>query len=421
MLIEFQVSNFRSFRDRQTFSTVVGAYPEHLESNTFDPKLPGFGRLVRSAAVYGPNAAGKTNLLRALQFLQALVLNSASTTPGTSPPYSPFKFAKSTRSKPSEFQVTFVQDGVRYEYGLSMDAARIRAEWLMEYVNPRGRAIFERTYDEKKKKYIWKFSSFLKGQRSVWSEATRPDALFLSTAIQLNSKQLLPVYEWFQKRLVIIVGVSALNPALTLQLLNEPDGKAKLLPFLREADLGITGIDVKRESIPSGAGPMMIVGAPYIEQQPGNATPNLLKITMSHSTGTKEEVGLDLSEESAGTQVLFRSAGAWLNVFDKGEVLLVDEIDTSLHPLLTRFLIDRFHSGVTNARNAQLIFTTHNTSFLDQILFRRDQIWFVEKGAEGASKLYPLTDFRPRNDEVLERWYLRGRYGALPVIDEIEK
>src|SRR5258708_111956 len=166
MLIEFQVSNFRSFRDKQTFSTVAGSFSEHRDSNTFDPKLPGFGRLLRSCAIYGPNAAGKTNLLRALQFLQGLILNSASSTPATAPPYSPFKFAKSNRAKPSEFQVTFVQNGTRYEYGLAMDADRIREEWLIEYVNPRGRAIFERKYDDKRKQYEWSFSSFLKGQRS---------------------------------------------------------------------------------------------------------------------------------------------------------------------------------------------------------------------------------------------------------------
>jgi AAA15 family ATPase/GTPase len=416
MLIEFQVSNFRSFRDRQTFSMVAGSYPEHRETNTFDPKLPGFGRLVRSAAVYGANAAGKSNLLFALQFLQQLVLTSAASEPLTSPPYNPFKLRKANRSEPSEFQVSFVQNEIRYEYGVSLDGSQIRDEWLMEYVNPRGRAIFERAYDEKKGRYNWKFSSFLKGRRTYWSEATPANTLFLSRAVQLNSEQLLPVYEWFQKRLVIIAGISTLNPVLTIQLLNNPEGKARLLPFLREADLGITGIDVNRE--PMSSGPRVIVGSPYIEQAPGSATPSLLRITLSHATGSKEKVGLDISEESAGTQALFRSAGAWLNVFSNGEVLLLDEIDTSLHPLLARFLIARFHSSVSNARNAQLIFTTHNTYFLDQELFRRDQIWFVDKGADGASKVYPLTDFKPRNDEVLDRWYLRGRYGALPVLGE---
>jgi uncharacterized protein len=420
MLIEFQVANFRSFRDRQTFSMVATADVRHRDSNTFDAGLPGFDRLLRSCAVYGPNAAGKTNLLRALQFLQGLILNSASSTPGTAPPYSPFKLSRSTRGRPSEFQVTFVQNGTRYEYGVAMDAERIVEEWLMEYVNPRGRAIFERTYEAKEQQYEWSFSSFLKGQRALWKEATRPNALFLSTAIQLNSAQLLPVYEWFQKRLVVIAGDASLNPALTLKLLDRPGGKEKLLPFLREADAGITGIDIRREALPAGAGAMMIIGSPYMEQQvPGQPAPNLLKITLSHAAGARDEIGLDISEESAGTQVLFRSAGAWLDVFDGGQVLLFDEIDTSLHPLLTRLLVERFHSNTTNGRNAQLIFTTHNTGFLDQELFRRDQIWFIEKGPDGASKLYPLTDFKPRNDEVLERWYLRGRYGALPVLEQI--
>ncbi len=420
MLIEFKVTNFRSFRTTQTFSMVAGSFPQHRDSNTFDARLSGFGRFLRSSVIYGPNAAGKTNLLRALQFAKGLIVNSASTPPATPLPYSPFKFARSTRNAPSEFQISFVQRGTRYEYGFSMDTTRIHNEWLMEYVNPRGRTIFERTYDKKKQKYQWKFSSFLKGQRSVWSEATRKEVLFLSMATQLNSEQLLPVFEWFQKRLIVVVGIAHLNPNLTLQLLDKPDGKEKLLPFLREADLGISGIEIKREAMPTAPGTMIISGSHIIEHKPGS-TPSVVRVTFSHLADDKESVGLDFEEESAGTQVLFRSAGAWLNVFANAEVLLFDEIDTSLHPKLTLFLIKKFHSTTTNPNNAQLIFSTHNTSFLDQELFRRDQIWFIEKGSDGASKLYPLTEFKPRNDEVLERWYMRGRYGALPILDESQK
>jgi uncharacterized protein len=149
----------------------------------------------------------------------------------------------------------------------------------------------------------------------------------------------------------------------------------------------------------------------------GNA-PSMVKVTLSHLTDNPDEpAALDFNEESHGTQTLFKTAGAWLNVMSNGEVLLVDEVDTSLHPLLVRFLIERFHSSKINPRNAQLIFTTHNTSLLDQEeLFRRDQIWFIEKERDGSSRLYPLTDFKPRNDESLERWYMRGRYGALPIL-----
>lgn len=418
MLIEFQVKNYRSFRDHQVLSMVAGRFTEHTDENTVPAEIPGFDRFLRSSVIYGANAAGKTNLLRALQMMQTLVLNSATSPPATALPYDPFKFAKSSRGEPSEFQVAFVESGTRYEYGFAFDAERIREEWLVEYVHPRGRRIFERTFITKTRKYDWKFSEFLKGRRSLWSESTRSNALFLSTAIQLNSKQLLPVFEWFQKRLVVITGFTSLNPTLTLKLLESPEGKAKVLPFLREADLGITGIDFKREQMVVQPGTIVIGGAPIIEQVPGNPVPNLLKITLAHTGEGNEQIGMDLSDESAGTQVLFRSAGAWLRVWENGEVLLVDEIDTSLHPLLTRFLVSKFHSRSTNPKNAQLIFSTHNTSFLNQDIFRRDQIWFVEKGTDGSSRLYPLTDFSPRNDEVLDNWYLRGRFGALPILNE---
>ena len=291
-------------------------------------------------------------------------------------------------------------------------------------MHPRGRTMFERTYRGKVKPaskqhssspYHWKFSPFLKGQRAVWSEATREDALFLSVAIQLNSEQLRPVFEWFQTRLIIIVGAATLNANLTLQLLDQQDGKDRLLPFLREANSGIADLSVKRESIPSGA--LVLQGAPHMIDMKGGA-PSLVRVTFSHVADTDQPIGLDFEEESNGTQILFRAAGAWLNVFKNGEVLLFDELDTSLHPLLSRYLIQRFHSDATNPNNAQLIFSTHNITHLDQKYFRRDQIWFVEKGMDLGSKLYPLTDFSPRNDERLQSWYMRGRYGALPIITE---
>jgi uncharacterized protein len=416
MLIEFQVTNFRSFRQTQVFSMVASTSGEHAETNTFHPGLPGFGRFLRSAVVYGANAAGKTNLLKALQYMQSVVVGSALATPAANYPFMPFKFARSARSAPSKFQITFAQNGTRYEYGFAIDAKRVVQEWLMEYAHARGREIFSRYFDKRTEKYDWKFGSFLKGQRSVWSESTRPNALFLSTATQLNSAQLLPVYEWFQKRLVVIVDQTTMNQGLTLQLLDRPGGKEKLLPFLREADLGIADVKIKREVMPQGSGPMMLQGSPFIEQSPGGA--NLVTVTFSHIGTDGKEIPLELADESAGTRVLFRSAGAWLNVFENGEVLLVDEIDTSLHPLLVRFLVRRFHSREGNPKNAQLVFSTHNTTLLGQDLFRRDQIWFVEKDNGGESRLYPLSDFKPRLGERLDVNYLRGRYGALPILDE---
>ncbi|MGO9638097.1 MAG: AAA family ATPase, partial [Terracidiphilus sp.] len=209
----------------------------------------------------------------------------------------------------------------------------------------------------------------------------------------------------------------AMNAALTFKLLNEPDGKDSVLPFLQEADLGITDVRMKREPVPSGG--IVLGGGPgvLLEHVPEQGTQNLVSVTMFHRDSKGEgQVELDFADESHGTQTLFVTAGAWLNVFKNGEVLLFDEIETSLHPLLVRYLIRKFHSDQSNPNNAQLIFTTHSTSLLNLDLFRRDQIWFVEKDASGGSTLYPLTDFSPRQDEALERGYMRGRYGALPIL-----
>ena len=415
MLIEFRVVNFRSFKEAQTFSMVAGAFSEHMKTNTFDPKINGFDeKLLRSSAIYGANAAGKTNLLRAIQYMQAFILNSAN--PMASLPFTPFKFSSSTRDAPSEFEITFVRNGTRYEYGFAVGAERVEKEWLVEFINPRGRVIFKRTYDRKTKKYEWNLPTFLKGQRIVWKESTRPNALFLSTAVQLNSKQLMPVYEWFQKHLVVIADATKFNASLTLGLFEEKNGKEKLLSFMKEADLAITDLKLERKPLPTNGQFVFQGKMPILEHKPGQL-PNQLEIAFSHPSDDENYSTLDLSEESNGTQIFFSTAGGWINVIKNGEVILCDEIEASFHPRLVRFLIERFHSEKNNPQNSQLIFTTQSPTLLDQELFRRDQFWFVEKDRNGTSKVYPLTDFKPRNDEVLERWYMRGRYGALPLIE----
>jgi len=421
MLIEFQVENFRSLKGRQTFSMVGAALTEHVNTNTFDSGLKGFDRLLRSAVIYGANAAGKTNMLRAIHFMKTFVLNSASET--TAPnPYSPFKLSKATTKAPSEFQITFVQGGTRYEYGFTLGPTRIEHEWLTEHVQSRSRtrarAMFDRVWDSRSKKHTWTYGPYFKGQKSTWSEATRDEALFLSTATQLNSTQLRPVFDWFQKKLVVIVGEINFNQSLSLKLWDQPEGKENLLSFLKEADIGIVDINIEKQPVPSGA--LVMVGEPMLERKKGSQAATIAKVVLSHmSDDPKSPVQFDFEEESSGTKILFKSAGAWLNVINNGEVLLYDEIDTNMHPKLLGFLIQKFHSDVTNPNNAQLICTTHNTSLQSRDFFRRDQIWFVEKERNGASKLYPLTDFRPRGDEAIERGYLRGRYGATPVLPDV--
>ena len=417
MLIEFSVTNFRSFRERQTLSMVASRLGEHIDTHTFDSGLAGFDRLLATTAIYGPNASGKTNFLHALQVMQQTVLTSATAGLSLREWRMPFKLDASSRGEPTVLEITFVLDGVRHEYGFALSDQRVEHEWLIQYVNPRGRTLFQRTFVAERQEYDWEFSTFFRGQRVLWKEATRPNALYLGTAVQLNSRQLAPVFGWFQTKLSVIVGPNTnLNPSLTASLLLRPEGKAMVLPFLREADFAISDIVLQRDPVNGPiVGPVMA-----IENGPDGMWAVRARFTHPSLDGS-DPVSFDYSDESRGTQMMFQAAGAWLKVLAEGEVVLFDELESSLHPLIIRYLVEQFHSPLRNPRHAQLIFSTHNTALLDMDLFRRDQIWFVERGRNAASRLYPLTEFKPRQDEALERGYLRGRYGALPLVDGISE
>jgi len=431
MLIEFKVANYRSIRETQTLSLVANAGREHLETHTCQSGLRVPNRLLRCAIIYGPNAAGKTNVIRALEALKNLVVGSAVALPTAETPHDPFKLSSETRQAPSSFEVSFVQENILYEYGIKISSDRIHEEWLREYPSGRGRELFVRKYNRRKNDYDWKFSNAFRGNRSLWRTSTRENALFLSTAAQLNSIQLLPVFAWFERRVVMISGIGGLNAGLTLRRLSTDEGKLSLLPFVQTADPGIADVGIKRAAIPGARPmPMAIGGAVAFPGVPGqvifdqaapNQPPDQVTISFAHgSIDDDTQISIDLFQESAGTRALFMAAGALLQVLQRGEILLFDEIDTSLHPLLTRFLIENFHSSETNPNGAQLVCTTHDTTLLDRDIFRRDQIWFVEKGEDKATKLFPLSDFSPRKDESLEKSYLRGRYGALPIVGRVE-
>jgi len=185
--------------------------------------------------------------------------------------------------------------------------------------------------------------------------------------------------------------------------------------------MSISGIDVelKKVSISPETLPSDIPSEVKEEMVRDLQEKGIPMIRFQHRGNDDKPVFFSITEESDGTQKLFAFAGPWLDVLSKGRILFIDELDTSLHPLLVRFLIENFHSNVTNRNDAQLVFTTHDTSILDTELFRRDQVWFVEKDRENATKLYPLSDFSPRKGEALEKWYLKGRYGALPFIGDL--
>ena len=415
MLVEFSVVNFRSMRDRQTLSMIKAKGHEREQSNTFKAQAFREYELLRSAALYGPNAGGKSNFLKGLQTMRAIVTESAKDMQRGDPiPVTPFRLQNDTRKAPCEFEVTFIVDRVRYQYGFSADEERIHEEWLLAYPKGRSQRWFERIWNEPEDKYRWEFGTHLSGEKQIWQKSTRTNALFLSTAVHLNSEQLQPVYDWFEDTLRI-VGIAGLVPGFSARLCDIGE-KYRIMDFLHAADMDIEDIIVEKK-------PFDPLSLPDDMPDEFKATltkdlkdTQFLDIKTIRKDLHGEAIAFDFDQESDGTQKLFSFFGPWIDALENGYVLVIDELHSNLHPRLVQYLVDLFHSDETNPRNAQLVFTTHETSILSQDIFRRDQIWFCEKDKDHATTLYPLSDFSPRKGEALEKAYLSGRYGGLPYI-----
>jgi AAA15 family ATPase/GTPase len=423
MLLEFSVTNYRSIRDTQTLRMTASKYYKGLEeTNCFDADVSGLPRLLRTAVIYGPNAAGKSNLFRALHFMQNFVLLSHSHQEGQTINAAPFALDSRMENEASEFEIFFVQDDIRYQYGFAVNRVRVTREWLLAFPEGKAQRWYEREYDAQKDEDRWYFGSKFTGHRRIWQEATRKNALFLSTAVQLNNEQLKPVFGWFKDKLAVILPGAQINLQLSIDQCASEDGAQHIMAFLNSADIGISGIEIRKIPIPPMKPEMLPPGMPqplkeqFLRDMQGK---EIQDIRFSHKTDSSDSVFFQFADESDGTKKLFAFAGPWLDVLARGRILFCDELDTSLHPLMVRFLIGLIQNPEINKHNAQLIFTTHDTSVLDTDLFRRDQVWFVEKDHEQASRLYPLSDFKPRKGEALEKGYLNGRYGALPFIGEL--
>lgn len=421
MLIEFSVANFRSLRERQTFSLAKAKGDELAETNTFIALAVNEFDLLRSAAIYGANAGGKSNFLRAMQVMKKIVLESATGLQrGDRLPMTPFRLSQATSHAPSEFEATFIVDQVRYQYGFSATEKRIHEEWLLAYPKGRPQRWFGRAWSEETQTYDWELGANLSGEKQLWQKSTRDNALFLSTAVQLNSEQLQPIYDWFSNTLRM-ANLGGWTPDFSA-LLCEKSEKTQIMDFLHAADMDIEDILVEKKPFDATVLPNDIpeqlkdvIASDLKDKQ-------ILKIKTVRKGVDGKPVTFNLDEESDGTQKLFSFAGPWIDSLANGYVLFIDELHDNLHPRLVQFLVELFHNNETNPDNAQLVFTTHETSILNQEVFRRDQIWFCEKNEEQATTLYPLTDFSPRKGrENLELAYLSGRYGALPYVRPLRK
>ena len=421
MLIEFSITNYLSFCERQTLSMAASATYRELPENTFSCGLPRLPKLLKSTVIYGPNACGKSNMVRGALFMWDFVLNSAKGQKGDSIDVKPFLLNTRNFQEPSVFEMIFVEDGVRYQYGFSANTERVFHEWLLAYPKGRPQRWFERYYDAETNKETWNLhKKYLPGNRDVWRDATRPNALFLSTAIQLNSVPLQPVFDWFDKRLRVFRPHAEISREFSASLCQDSEGRLQVLKFLNQADMDIEGIRVESrvvdelgmDDLPEGL-------RNALQKEMGNQ--EIIEILLERSTSdTGTPVLLPWESESRGTQKLFAMAWPWINILSEGRVLFMDEMDTSLHHHLVRFLFGMVHDVNVNKSNAQLISTTHDTALMNNAHFRRDQFWMVEKSADRCSELYPISDFDVERGEPLQRRYLEGQFGAIPALKKFK-
>lgn len=419
MLIEFRVKNFRSIRDEQVLSMEASSQkelPENVMTVNDDT------RIVRSAVIYGANAAGKSNIIKALSFMESFIRNSARNNPEDKIPVTPFLFDPETKNQPSEFEITFLHRKVRYQYGFAVTGTSVVSEWLYAYPNGPAQTWYERNNNQPRINFV---SREMKGDKRAIESVTRHNHLYLSKAKQAAHEQLSEIYEWFSRHFFVFDNDMArrfLDHQTASMVYKNRKTQRQLAKLICFADTGIDNFYVNEveESFSNLPEPIrqIILDSRLNEASISmSATVKRYETEFSHPTAIGESVKFDIEDESLGTQRLFGIGGFLLSGLGDGNVIVVDEFDDSLHPLLARYLVQMFHDPLLNANNAQLIFNTHDSTLLDLTLMRRDQIWLVEKDKQGASHLYSILEFSPRSNEALSKGYLQGRYGAIPFLD----
>ena len=423
-LVSFRAENARSFRDEVEFSLLATAMaePEYVrqlrwrEGGTPLPVLP-------SAAIFGANGSGKTNILKAMDDMRWQVLHSfRHGDPTGGMERSPFLLAEAGSAQPTRFEVDLVLGGVRHAYGFVFDDDKVREEWAYRYPKGRAALLFHREGD------ALEFGAAERPKGRRIGELLRSNALFLSTAASANHRLLLPLYEWFGQNL-LFAGVESrpFRQALTTQMLGDDQHREAVLSLFRAADLGLT--DAKKHRIDPEMADRLRRAVRILSGREDEATSDdfvrfeELGVRFTHR-GLDGDVELDADDESLGTRVWFGLVGPVIRVLETGSVFLADELDASLHPALVARLVGLFQDPQTNPRHAQLVFNSHDSTLLSDSVGRRllgrDQVWFTEKAHDGATTLFPLVDLEPRKQESIRKRYLEGRYGGQPILSSAE-
>lgn len=425
MLVSFSVKNYRSFAEKQNLSLVAGAASKKNRHFSFETENSFAPYLLRSACVFGANGAGKSSLVRAMDFFRNFVTTSAKETQAGEGINIVSNFlCAELRNQPSEFEIIFIYGGGLYQYGFSIDKERVYGEWLFSKPNTeksRTRTLFQREYNKDNDSYVWDINNtFVKGEKEVWKKSTRSNALFLSQAVQLNAMDLKEPFDWIQKYLKIIESPDRLSSGFTARQCIEEGWKDKVLNLLQSVDIKIQEIEIETKDIDNSDFPddmPKAVKDALMEMLKGKKG-KTFKVISFHKDDNGNLVPLDFSDESDGTRVLFGLSGPLLDVLENGYTLIVDELHNSLHPHAIKTLIGLFHDNRINKNNAQIIFTSHETSVMVKGFMHQDQIWLAEKNDSESTQLIPLSDYKLRDIANFQKAYLDGRYGGVPKLKE---
>lgn len=397
MILEFCVRNYLSLRNETKVSFLATSLKESLsEANDTMPVSDMGVSLVRSAVVYGANASGKTNLLKAIAFFKRFVMNSfKNSQAGESIDVDNFRLNASTVNEPTTMEATFTDGGFIYRYGFEVDSKAVQSEWLYQRVCKKRAKEVEVFYREANETSVHAKSPLL--QELVSKRMVRSNALLLSTAAQFNEPKAVKILQWLSNVQVLFCSEDEKLWQDAIRKFDNEAMRKRITDFARYADLGIERID-KIDN--------RIVSTHHQYDNEGRETND---VVLSFS-----------GNESEGTIKYVSLAYPIIQALDNGYFLVIDELDSKLHPLLIRKIIVLFNSADTNPKGAQLLFTTHDTFLLSAGLFRRDQIWFTQKDSFGATETYSLAEYKVRSGSPYEKDYLTGKYGATPILGDME-
>lgn len=432
MLLYFKIKNYRSIRDEAVLDMEAAGLHDAAKN-----LLP-FGKkeYLPAVAIYGKNGGGKSNLIRSMWLAVQFICNAQKTQTENEPvPVRPFMLNDYSVNEPTAFEFAYVQNGAKYVYGFSATRTHIVSEYLKAWPKGREKNIFLRhgqsfifpKDNEKKRKELIK-------------EAVGKNQLFFAISCTMNYKPCIEAMKWFREKIVFSRDFTDINRNLIDYREDETMLQA-IVSAAKKADVGIEDIqfeidqqtlDLQSQNIPGQMGGMIAALRAFSEalQQNGNEAEvslnmGKLKSTTYHTglncEGKASRYELTLSDESDGTRRLMTLAPAIERTLKEGGTLVVDELEREMHLMLIEYVLGRYQEKRNNPAHAQLIFTTHDTSLLNQEILRRDQIYFVDKRREdGASSLYSLADFNIRNDANIQKAYLLGKFGAVPSIEEVD-